>query len=127
MKNAPFFDQAMRNVACIAEVLHRAGVMPRELDSVGFYVLAPKVQIEQGLFSEQLSKESIHLKVRHRVEVYEGERDAWFKEAFLPLMEVIKIGEMSWESIIADVQRADPSFGAALGEFYEESLWFNGS
>ena len=48
------------------------------MDSVGFYVLAPKVQIEQGIFSEQLSKESIQSKVRQRVEAYEGARDEWF-------------------------------------------------
>jgi hypothetical protein len=126
VKNALFFDQAARNVACIAEVLHRAGVIPREMVSIGFFVLAPKVQIDQGLFSEQLSKESIRSKVKQRVEAYDGERDEWFESAFRPLMGVIQIGEISWESIIEDVQMVDSSFGADLGEFYEDCLRFNG-
>ena len=96
------------------------------MDSVGFYVLAPKVQIEQGLFSEQLKKESIQAKVRQRVEAYEGKRDAWFEGAFQPLMEVIEIAEISWESVIEDIREADPKFGADLGEFYEDCLRFNG-
>jgi len=50
--HASFFDQAARNVACTAEVLNLASVKPREMDSVGFYFLAPKVQIDQDLFSE---------------------------------------------------------------------------
>jgi hypothetical protein len=37
-------------------------------------------------------------------------------------MEVIEIGEISWESVIEDVQRGDPGFGADLGEFYGECL-----
>ena len=118
--HASFFDQAARNVACIAEVLDRASVNPREMDYVGFYVLAPMIQIEQGLFSEQLSKESIQSKVKQRFEAYEGERDEWFEGAFQPLMEVIEIGEISWESVIEDIREADPKFGADLGEFYED-------
>ena len=124
--HASFFDQAARNVACIAEVLHRAGVRPGDMDSVGFYVLAPKAQIDQGFFSEQLSKESVRSKVKQRVEAYEGERDDWFEEAFRPLMDVIQIGEISWESLIEDVQEADLGFGAELGELYEDCLRFNG-
>ena len=127
VKNALFFDQAARNVACIAEVLQRASVRSRDMDPVGFYVIAPKVQIDQGLFSEQLSKKSIRSKVRQRVEAYEGERDEWFEEAFQPLMDAIQIGEISWESIILNIQEAGPGFGAELGEFYEDCLRFNGS
>ena len=43
------------------------------------------------------------------------------------MIEVINIGEISWESIIEDIQEADPGFGAELGEFYEDCLRFNGS
>jgi hypothetical protein len=37
-----FFDQAARNVACIAEVLRRANRLPQEAPCLGFYVLAPE-------------------------------------------------------------------------------------
>lgn len=38
--NAPDFDQAARNVACIAETLHRANRAPGSLSHVGFFVVA---------------------------------------------------------------------------------------
>jgi len=40
-------------------------------------------------------------------------------------MEVIQIGEIGWERIVADVQEADPGFVAELGEFYKDCLRFN--
>ena len=46
--SAGHFDQAARNVACIAEVFHRANVQPRPKTQIGFYVLAPDSQIKQG-------------------------------------------------------------------------------
>ena len=42
------------------------------------------------------------------------------------MIDVIEIGAISWESIIADAQKDDPDFGADLGEFYEDCLRFNG-
>ena len=96
------------------------------MESLGFYLLAPRGQIGQGIFSEQLTKESIRSKAKKRVEAYEGESDEWFEEAFRSLIEAIQIGEISWDSIIEDVQRVDPGFGAELGEFYEDCLRFNG-
>ena len=49
-----------------------------------------------------------------------------FEAAFQPLMEVIEIGVISWESVIADAQREYPGIGADLGVFYEDCLRFNG-
>jgi hypothetical protein len=40
---------------------------------------------------------------------------------------LIESGEISWESIIEDVQMVDPSFGDEMGEFYEDCLRFNGA
>src|SRR5579862_1086217 len=57
--NANFYDQAARNVACIAEVLCRADRSPAQLSSLRFYLLAPAEQIAVGLFKHQMSKESI--------------------------------------------------------------------
>lgn len=37
----PYYDQAARSVACIAEVLKRARRPPDRLESLAFYVLAP--------------------------------------------------------------------------------------
>ena len=45
VKNAPYFDQAARNVACMAEVLRRADCPSGRLATLGFYVLAPASQL----------------------------------------------------------------------------------
>jgi hypothetical protein len=42
---ATYFDQAARNVACIAEVLFRAKREPAKMGVLGFFVLAPDEQI----------------------------------------------------------------------------------
>ena len=39
VKNAPYFDQAARNVACIAEVLKRGDCHPDSFTQLGFYCL----------------------------------------------------------------------------------------
>src|SRR5262249_51109438 len=50
--HARAFDQAARNVACIAEMLCRAGQQPARFSTLGFFVLAPTEQIvEKKLFS----------------------------------------------------------------------------
>lgn len=48
VKNAPYFNQAARNVACVAEVLHRAGAKPEAMEYLAFHVVAPREQIESG-------------------------------------------------------------------------------
>ncbi len=48
VKNASYFNQAARNVACIAELLKRPGRPVTEFKALGFYVLAPASQIRQG-------------------------------------------------------------------------------
>ena len=56
VKNAPFFNQAARNVACMAEVLRRAGRSPDQFTSLGFYVLAPRVAIDAGVCSHFMTR-----------------------------------------------------------------------
>ena len=42
VKNAPYYDQAARSVACVAEALRRAGARPGLMDDLAFLVIAPK-------------------------------------------------------------------------------------
>ena len=59
VKNASYYNQAARNVACIAEVLRRVDKNPMELSSLGSYVLAPKSQIDDGIFIQQMTRKHI--------------------------------------------------------------------
>lgn len=128
---ATYFDQAARNVACIAEVLCRANRHPSAMKQLGFYVIAPQAQIEKGSFTKQLSQESIRDKVAKRVEAYADSEDAgckneWHRTWFQPLLSSIKIGVISWEAIIATVQESDKVSAEGLAEFYEKAIEFNG-
>lgn len=70
VKNAPDFDQAARNVACMVQVLSESGITCDSMRSMGFYVLAPQSQIDDGLFSKEMSKSSIKAKVIQRIDSY---------------------------------------------------------
>ena len=126
VKNAAFYNQAARNVACIAEVLRRAEVNPAGMDRIGFFVIAPQGQIESGVFSALLQKDVIREVVARRVAAYESEdKNWWFRESFMPTLDKIKIGEISWESLVQLISEHDPEFGSELADFYAKCLEFN--
>jgi len=124
VKNAPYFNQAARNVACIAEVLKRAGRRVQEFKALGFYVLAPASQIEQGLFDEHLAKASLRTVVERRVKEYGGKRDGWLSEWFLPVLERLDIKAVSWEDLMGFLRVRDPD-ADQLKDFYRRCLEFN--
>jgi hypothetical protein len=123
--NAPDYDQAARNVACIAEVLRRSGANPGDVAELGFFVLAPREKINAGDFDAELDRSSIRSKVVARAAAYDGERDAWLVEWFHPLMEKITIDCLSWEEIIQQVGEDDPDAANSLSEFLGRCLEFN--
>lgn len=113
----------------MAEVLSRADRQPRELPSLGFFVLAPKEQVSRQVFSRQMSIKSIEQKVADRVSGYEvPDRDAkeqWFRDWFLPTLSLLKVECLCWEDVIDLIRREDLEFGWELSEFYAECLRFN--
>ncbi len=124
IKNAPNYDQAARNVGCIAEVLKRAEIKAGDSISLGFYLLAPEAQISSNKFPE-MDPESILEKVKERMESYEGDKDDWYQDWFLPLMEIIEIKKISWEEVIGFIASKDPKNGRAYKDFLENCLKYN--
>ena len=116
--NARDFDQAARNVACMAEVLHRASRAPDAMSSLAFFVTAPQSQIEAEIFGDLVTKESIRGKVIARVASYSGERDEWLHEWFEPVLESVRVELLSWESLLVGAPEA-------LTEFYGRCLKYN--
>jgi len=126
VRNAPYYDQAARNVACIAEVLRRANRPPQMMTSLCFYVLAPQIQIDKGIFRQDLSKEAIRRKVERRAQEYQGQYDAWYADWFYPTLECIHIDAIGWESIVNEIAQWDPISGSTLQEFLNYCLQYNG-
>ena len=125
VKHAKYYDQAARNVACMAEVLSRADRKSNTFSQLGFYVLAPKDQIRSRTFSSHLDKQSIKDKVERRVSSYQGERDDWFNEWFIPTLEKIEIRSISWEAVLDIVRNKDSKTDDTLREYYSHCLKFN--
>lgn len=129
VKNAPYFDQAARNVSCIAEVLSRSPLRPNQFSTLGFCVIAPAEQIRRSLFAAAMSKPSIQTKVSRRISQYplpkREEKVRWYEEWFLPTLAQVKIECLSWEDILSWVNSRDELFGFGLTAFYAECLRFN--
>lgn len=129
VKNATYFDQAARNVACIAEVLARARRRPEQLTSLGFFVLAPSEQISLNLFKQELSIESIRVKVSRRVSEYPSpdreKKEEWLREWFMPTLQHMRIQSISWEDLLDQVRLIDNEFALDFSDFYGHCLKFN--
>lgn len=124
--HARYYDQAARNVGCLAEVLHRAGRRPDQFTSLGFLLVAPGEQITAGVFDPEMTKESIREKVSLRVSAYcDLAKDRWFREWFSPTLAETRVECLSWEVIVDHVKLSDSWFGAELHDFYARCLQFN--
>ena len=113
--NAKYYDQAARYVACIAELLHVAGIKPETFDRLAFYVLAPKLQIDSKVFATELNRESIFKKVQRRAIEYGSDKKAWFDDWFIATLDKIKLHPISWEEIIASIDGVDHILGRESG------------
>ena len=74
---------------------------------------------------KNMSKESIQKKVKRRVVEYGVERDSWFREWFMPLMDHIKVSCISWEEIIEGITSQDAIGGNSIKEFYNLCCKYN--
>jgi hypothetical protein len=122
--NAKYFDQAARNVACMAEVLAREDVAPASLEKLDFTVIAPAHSIEKGTFAEEMTPTSIRAKVERRVSEYDGALDKWFEERFEPLLALIQLHSLSWEEAIDWLGEQSPNIKSELTDFYDRCLEF---
>jgi hypothetical protein len=125
VKNAPYFDQAARSVACMAEVLRRAGRPARSMDDLSLLIVAPQARIDDGVFAWDAAPEAIRRKVRRRVEDYAGERDAWFRDWFEPTWERVDVRCLCWEEIIEVIAFHNPEAGQVVDSFYGRCLHYN--
>ena len=125
VKNAPYYDQAARTVACMAECLRRAAIDPADLESLGFYLVAPQARIDDGVFAWESDPAAIRRKVRRRAEDYAGQLDGWLRDWFGPTSERIEIRSLGWEEVIEVVAFHEPDAGQLLDSFYGRCLHYN--
>lgn len=127
VKNAPYYDQAARSVACAAEALRRAGRHPEELDDLAFLVIAPRLRVDDGVFAWDTSPDAILRKVRRRVDDYAGERDGWFHDWFEPTLRRTDVRCLTWEDVVEVIAFHSPEWGQLIDSFYGQCLKYNRS
>ena len=125
--NANYYNQAARNVACIAEVLNRANIEPKSFQKLGFYVLVPKEKYDkEPSFNMFVSRDHIKEIVLKRVTEYSSqEKVSWYCEKFLPVIEKMDIDVIHWEDIICEILKIDILYGKELQGFYEKCIVYN--
>lgn len=126
-KNAPGFDQAARNIACITELLSRANRQPSQMKSLSFFVVAPEAQIKSSIFAQKLDKDNIRVAVQTRAEAFKSELGSWLTEWFLPTLQAIHIEALSWETLISQIESNDSVIFQSLQNFYGRCLMHNKS
>jgi hypothetical protein len=122
---APTYNQAARNIACMAELIRRANRDPSQMSSLAFFVLAPAQQLNTRVFADCMEKASIEQVVRERVRNFDPTNLYWFERWFLPTLGAMHVCCLPWEGVIAFIKSADGSFGSSLEVFYERCLEFN--
>lgn len=136
--NAPAYDQAARNVACMAETIRQSGKKVSEFDDLGFLVVAPARE-QRGRPDTNLEAcmdpGSIKSAVRRRISRYEAksrpeakELKEWEESVFLPLVdrlvEMRRLAVLSWEDCFEAIAKVDTKAGRELGQFYRRCLEF---
>lgn len=106
-------------------MLYRAERSPESFNRLGFFVLAPDEQIRAGVFKSKIERSSILNKVQRRVEAYEGKKEKWFKEWFLPTLDRLDIKCISWEEVLDYIKRKDPDSFNEFLDFYNKCLEYN--
>ena len=121
----PNYNQAARNIACIAQILSVAKRKPQHFQSIAFFVIAPKTQIDSGIFSGLIEKDSIERVVSERIANYDPPKDQWFGEWFIPTLNTMQVECISWEELVNDIKESDLGYGSDLTDFYGRCLEFN--
>ncbi len=126
VKHAPYYDQGARTVACMAAALQRANRYPGDVRQLGFFVIAPQLQLDRGIFAEYLNRESIRQKVKQRLRAYDDKkRKQWYAEWFDPTLNQVAIDRVSWEAIIAYIAAHEPEAAAFIEAFYNQCVAYH--
>lgn len=137
-KNAPAFNQAARNVACMAWALAQTGRPLSAFRSLGFLVIAPRKESRGAGVSNletAIMPEAIKLAVHERIAAYETQERhegpdlrRWEADTFLPFVDLLVasggLAVLSWEDCIETVRQAGPGDGEELDLFYQRCLTF---
>lgn len=129
--NALGYNQAARSIACMAETIRRSDMDVGDLESVGFFVVAPEEKLQREgkrSLKSYLAQDMIHQAIVQRIRNYEvafrndEQLCKWktqFDRLLKRLVEKNRFGAFSWEQIIKEITAVDRARGEELDQFYE--------
>jgi hypothetical protein len=123
--HAKGYNQAARNVACMAHVAVDQPSALNSLERISFTVLAPRQRIQEGAFAEHLDAASVSRVVAARASAFDSESANWYSSAFRAFLPRCVISAVAWEDAVAAITTCDAAFGAELAEFYALCLRYN--
>lgn len=122
--NAAGYDQAVRNVVCMAKALEMSQISADAIDSLGFYVIAPKSRVAKH--ESYLKPESMARKVEARISAYPEDLQEslhiWRRDWFDPLIKKATIKTDTWEAVIERAKSSSQLFGDEFEKFYKLCL-----
>lgn len=125
-KNAPDYDQAARNIACIAKLIYDKKLPVENFKKLGFYVLLPEEQKDKvESFRTYTNINNIKEKISKRIQDYPDDdlkkRDIiqWFKNNFENYLEKLDVKLITWEELI------EKSQDSSLNNFYIKCKKYN--
>lgn len=71
-RQARTYNQAARNIACMAEGIAQAGLSLASFENLAFVVLPPRSQLTLPDFAHIMQRDSVARVVAERVSAYEG-------------------------------------------------------
>lgn len=129
-KNAPTFNQAARNVACMINMMDPTGSNASTPTDARFIVLAPHDRIERGM-RNLVSPSALAAAIRARAEMRDAaqrESDAQcVRDAVDPRLMAgsLRAEVHSWESVIDEIGSHDEDGSRELTRFYRRCRRFN--
>ena len=124
-KRAPDFNQAARNVACIAHLISEHRHHDAQPVSASFVLLAPDARIAEGVFRAAMDKDAIVAAVRRRAADFDAAASDWCTTCFDPFAERCAIHALSWEGALVVIRTIDPDSADDLADFYSNCLKYN--
>lgn len=131
VSHAKYYNQAARNVACIAELIQRQDLDANAFEKLAFFVIAPDAQLKKHKsFKARTNRDDIYKIVEKRVSEYKdsntfSEKKEWLTNSFQPMLKSIDIDTLSWEGLIKDISRFDRDYSEKLNKFYQKCLQYN--
>lgn len=123
---AKYWDQTSRIVACIARYMEITGRSPKSFRKLGFVILAPESNINKGYFNDALNRERLKGNIKRRCIEYDNTILLdWFNDWVEPLIGVIRLELISWESAITIASILKPDKYPILEQFYNLCKKYN--